>query len=201
MQDTILKFSKEELAALNDLNFFLLKHSATRKIVALFGEMEAEYKDILKANELNVDQLNVTTGKIFRGENYSQFPYIILDCPRLFNSESVFAYRTMMWWGNEFSFTLHLQGKVLEQFRRPLEANYEKLIGQDVFYCVNDTPWQYHYGTDNYVSVTSTTKEDFLKRLKEMKFIKLSRRVALDEYGVVKEKGKETLSFFLSLLK
>jgi hypothetical protein len=201
MQDTILKFSKEELAALNDLNFFLLKHSATRKIVALFGEMEAEYKDILKANELNVDQLNVTTGKIFRGENYNQFPYIILDCPRLFNSESVFAYRTMMWWGNEFSFTLHLQGKSLDQFRRPLEANYAKLIGQDVFYCVNDTPWQYHYGTDNYVSVTSTTKEDFLKRLKEMKFIKLSRRVALDEYGAVKEKGKETLSFFLSLLK
>ncbi|HQW24051.1 MAG TPA: hypothetical protein PLI47_12175, partial [Bacteroidia bacterium] len=62
-------------------------------MVELFGQLEVELKKVVSASGLQVDNLNVSSGKIFRGENYRGFPYVLLDCPRLFNRESVFAFR------------------------------------------------------------------------------------------------------------
>ena len=50
--------------------------------------------------------------KITRGENYQLLPYVILDYPRCFQKEQVFAIRTMFWWGKGISITLHVSGNV-----------------------------------------------------------------------------------------
>ena len=53
-----------------------------------------------------------STPKIAKGENYLQLPYVLLDYPRCFDKENIFAIRTMFWWGNFFSITLHLSGSI-----------------------------------------------------------------------------------------
>ena len=201
MQDSILKFSNEELEAIKDRNFFELKHSSTKKIVDLFGELEKELKAIASENDLNVEALNVSNGKIFRGENYNLYPYVLLDYPRLFTTESIFAFRTMFWWGSGFNFTLHLQGKALDKFRNKLVNDIESLIGKDVYYCVGKTPWQYHYEEDNYVLLSENTIDDITMMNSQNEFVKLSRRLDIDHFSMLKEKGIETYKMFYSLLK
>lgn len=201
MQDSILKFSNEELAAIKDRNFFQLKHSSTKKIVDLFGDLEKELKTIAIDNDLNVEGLNVSAGKIFRGENYNLYPYVLLDYPRLFTTESIFAFRTMFWWGSGFSFTLHLQGKALDQFRSKLVKDLGSLIGKEVYYCVGKTPWQYHYEKENYILLSENSIDDITMMNTQNEFMKLSRRLDIDHFSLVKEKGIETFNLFYSLLK
>ena len=202
MQDSILKFSNEELAVLSDRNFFQLKHSSTAKLVEIFGRLEIELKKIFLASGIQVKDLNTSSGKIFRGENYRGFPYVLLDCPRLFTRESVFAFRTMFWWGNEFTFTLHIQGEALEKIKPAMFRNLEKLKGQGILFCINKSPWQYHLGDDNYISLDEDDNLSVAKEIvKQKEFVKISRKLSVEQYERVLKTGEETLKLFLSALK
>lgn len=202
MQDNILNFSNEEMQVLVDRKFFELKHSSTAKMVELFGELEVEMRSVFYNADLQVEGLNTSSGKIFRGENYKLFPYVLLDCPRMFNKKSVFAFRTMFWWGNEFTFTLHIQGNAWEQVKPVLIRNFNRLKGSDIYFCVNDSPWQYHLGEDNYLRLDTSMNFDRAFQILHTKdFVKLSRRLPISEYKRVIPVGKETLELFLGMLK
>ncbi|MBK8586251.1 MAG: hypothetical protein IPN88_12835 [Bacteroidetes bacterium] len=73
----------------------------------------------------------------------------------MFNRESVFAFRSMFWWGNEFTFTIHIQGEAWEKFKSSLISNFEKLENRGILFCINESPWQYHLGEDNYLLLDS----------------------------------------------
>ncbi len=100
----------------------------------------------------------------------------------------------MFWWGNYFSSTLHLQGKYLDFFRNQLICNFEMLLNKNIFICVNDTPWEYHFDKDNYVEIT----EEHIEIIKTKLFIKLSKKIPLESYSSVPEFA---LSYFSTLLK
>ena len=62
------------------------------------------------------EEVLIQSPKISRGENYNGLPYVMLDYPRCFGKEDVFAMRTMFWWGNFFSITWHLKGKYSKEY-------------------------------------------------------------------------------------
>ena len=95
----------------------------------LLEKVKAEIKKKKLVFPHAVDALN---GKIFRGENYRQLPYLVLDYPKHFSKESVLAFRTMLWWGNFFSCTLHLQGKALDERRSSLIQNWRSFRKKDI---------------------------------------------------------------------
>ncbi len=193
-------FTTEELGVVTDRSFVLLKHAAIKKITDGFGELERNLKKDIGQFDLPVEGLNTSTGKIFKGENYQLFPYVLLDYPRLFNTKSIFAFRTMFWWGHEFSFTIHVQGEALSYYRPRMEKNIDQLMNQSVYYCVNENPWHYHFGTDNYLPIEEILNEH--SAIPESKsFIKLSRKLPIDQFDLVYEYGKETMELFFSVLK
>ena len=199
VQVTNFNFSQGEASAISERNFFLLKNSATQKIIVLFGMLEIEMKKELLQYSIDLKELNSSSGKIFRGENYKSFPYIVLDCPRLFSTNSIFAFRSMFWWGHEFSFTLHLQGEAFEKYKKSLNENLNRLSGKEVYYCVNDTPWHYNYEKDNYLPI-----EDFIDRREELftkPFLKVSRKLNVDEYAKAYDYAMESFKLFMGLLK
>jgi len=67
---------------------------------------------------------------------------MVLDFPALFTTKTVFAYRTMFWWGNFFSASLHLERIALNYFRNSIIRNFGKLLKKDVYIGIGDTPWQ-----------------------------------------------------------
>ncbi len=199
MQVTNFNFSQGEASAICERNFFILKNSATQKIIDLFALLEKEMKNELMLYPIDVNELNSSTGKIFRGENYRSFPYIVLDYPRLFSTNSIFAFRSMFWWGHEFSFTLHLQGQAFEKYKKSLNENFSHLPGKEVYFCVNDTPWQYNFDKENYLPL-----EEIIDRREELftkPFIKITRKLNVDEYANAYDYAIESFKLFIGLLK
>ena len=66
--------------------------------------------------------------------------------------KDIFAIRTMFWWGNFFSITLHLSGIYKTMFAQKIIACYELLKETDFFICVHEEQWQHHFEKDNYIT-------------------------------------------------
>jgi hypothetical protein len=203
VQDTNLTFSEEEIAAIYNSRFFEVKLDITQKILRVFGELEVELEKKISSYKFlsKIDAGITQKGKIFRGENYRSLPYLILDCPRVFTTETVFAFRSMCWWGHEFSFTLHLQGKAWIAVRDNLFTNINMLKGKDFFFCVNDTPWEYFFEESNYKKL-----DDLLSSSKDIterpgNFIKLSRKINLAKYNDVISYGCETFELLMNAIQ
>ena len=174
-----IELANEDLLLLNDPDFLLKKVQIIKKIEKLFEETRFTIKSFLVKNKFNLPkQIDLKTGKISKGENYKNLPYLVLEYPSLFTNENIFAYRTMFWWGNFFSSTLHLQGKFLQKYRINLLNNFESLLNSEIYICVNNSPWEYHYSTDNYKPIESSD----IKLVEENNFIKLSKKIDLKEW-------------------
>ena len=201
-QGTKISFSDAELNAILNSDFFYIKHSATQKVMELFGDTERMLRDIIVHDPSLSMHTNINAPKIFRGENYRKLPYIVLDFPRAFSAENIFAFRTMFWWGKEFSFTLHLQHASLNHFRTAIEKNISMLSGKQFYFCVNKTPWEYHFETDNYQPLDDfLDKPGFASELQSASFIKLSRKIPIKDLESVPFYAGETLNLLLKMFQ
>jgi hypothetical protein len=174
-------FSDQELIYLNDRQFLLSKIEIGKKIESLLGEDEQNLYTSIPEYSWPAGVL-VRSGKLSRGENYRGLPYYILDYPRRFDRENVFSLRTMFWWGNFFSTTLHLGGNYLEMSRSVIMDNIDQIRSSTVFACVNNNPWEYHYQPDNYQSAAILTQSQLGHIISSGSFLKLSFRWGLDQY-------------------
>lgn len=191
----------EELKLAKDQSFILTKLEVIRKVSELFGQLERELKSNIAEFELEKTGANVSAGKIFRGENYQQFPYVLLDYPRIFNTQTVFAFRSMFWWGNEFSFTLHLQGEAWQLYKENVLRNLKESADEEIYCCINDTPWKYHFNPDNYELLSALKSGSKIDQLAEKPFLKVSKRLSIDQFSDVLSFGKKTMNEFFLLLK
>ena len=124
-----------------------------------------------------------------------------LDFPRVFGTESIFAFRCMFWWGNHFSFTLHLQGEAYSEQAARLAENKSRLEGKGYYLCVNASPWEYHFGPDNYKPLEEISASAFaLNSMSQKSFIKISRRLELDDYKAIVSFGSETFRELMDCL-
>jgi len=192
-----MDITEKELNVLQDTDFLLTKSKVLEKINKLLEETRTKLiYSITNINFSFPEGTNIITGKISRGENYKNLPYMILDYPTLFTNESSFAFRTMFWWGNFFSSTLHLEGIALDKYRNIFDENIDKLLNKNIFIGIGETPWQYHYGEDNYIPLT----KDHSKHIGNCNFLKLSKKISLSEWEKVPSFATDFLNLMLSVL-
>src|SRR5437868_14845354 len=117
MKNTNVELSKNELELVTNADVILTKNSIIEKVYALFGLLSEEYKIILlqHSHHLPAEIFNKAP-KIYKGEQYQSLPYVMMDYPRCFYKDDVFAIRSFFWWGNYFSITLQLSGQYLKMF-------------------------------------------------------------------------------------
>lgn len=188
-----MSLSGKELAMMKETDFLISKIKIISEIENLLENTKDRISEVIERGKFrHFSKHEFNKGRVFKGEYYRGLPYVTLDYPRIFENENIFAYRTMFWWGNFFSSTLHLQGEYLEQYRARLFSSFDTLLQQDIYICVGETPWEYHYGKDNYAKLSSDHKEIFRKS----PFIKLSKRIPLEEIESVPQISS---SFFLFL--
>jgi hypothetical protein len=192
-----MDFTEKELNILQDTDFLLTKSSVLDKIYKLLEDSRSELiKTVDNSNFCFPDGTDIVTGKISRGENYKNLPYMVLDYPALFTNESSFAFRTMFWWGNFFSSTLHLEGKALDKYGKTIVDNIDKLLNKNIYIGVGETPWQYHYGEDNYLPLTKEHGEF----IKNFNFLKLSKKISISEWEKLPSFASNFLNIMLSVL-
>jgi len=182
---------------MQDTSFLLAKRVITEKVSTLLHELKQEMEQSpLHPSFPFPAGTDFQQGKITKGENLKGLPFVILDFPRLFGQSNVFAFRSMFWWGNYFSFTLHLKGQPLEQFRKPLLRNLSKKKKSDILVYTGADEWQQDLNEQNSNTITPAT----LRMLDKMDFLKLSRKINTDEARKVKTEGVKTYQQFLSLM-
>ena len=195
--NTPLKFDSEELHLLSDSNFLLAKRRIQEKITGLLENLQTDLAHQC-TDKLSID-INTLFNppKISKGENYKGLPYHVLDFPAVFQNENILAFRTMFYWGNFFSATLHLQGEFLNQNRQALLDNFEKLIETNCYICVHETPWEYTYSKDNYEQLSLQHRA----KIQKDNFIKLSIKIALEDYSSLNKKVNDFYFVLIPLLK
>ena len=179
-----LTLSPEELELVSDSRWILTKQAIIGKVYGIFGGLAERYQAIGAAHTVRADVLRMTP-KIARGENYRQLPYVMLDYPRCFDGDDVFAIRTLFWWGNFFSLTLQLSGEYKKMHQLKLCHAFESLKEAGYYLCTSKDPWEHHFGEDNYRLVKEFSSEQFAAYVTGSTFVKLALRFPLPGWNEI----------------
>lgn len=187
-------WTPKELAYLSDTDFLTTKKRIQVKINKLLVRTEEVLKTYIQTQSPAFPEgVSYKAGKISRGENYQKLPYQILDYPRLFHRDDIFAVRTMCWWGHFFSTTLHLQGHSWEKFRALIRQKQELFKAKESYMCVHKTPWEYYLGEKNFRKFDTLSRQETDQYLNSMPFFKVAAFLPLGEGDALPE---FTLDFF-----
>ena len=199
--DSKLMLSAEEQQMVNNTNWILTKRIIIDKVGLLFGSLADSQKLIIEqqADWLNPEIVNSTL-KLLKGENYLKLPYVLLDYPRFFEIENIFAVRTMFWWGNFFSITLHLSGSYKQMFQKKIIERLS-LSKQIFFICIHDSEWQHHFGSDNYILVKQLSDNNVQNNIYNKQFIKLAIKFPLHPWNSIPTLLNEAFDEIINLLK
>lgn len=181
--ETKLMLSDGELHFVKDTQWFLTKQKITETVCQL---MHAQVPVIINYFAKNIpadfSELKTAVPKISRGEQYLSLPYIILDYPSVFEKDNIFALRTMFWWGNFISVTLHLSGKYKEALTKNILGKLKANPG-GIFICINENQWQHHFEPDNYIEAATITNYKYGKINVDARFLKLSIKLDLQQWN------------------
>ena len=182
---TKITLSPQERQLVTDTGWILTKRSLIDKVYQLFGQLSERYSIQLKAsaNWLPADVVN-SEPKIYKGENYLELPYVMLDHPRCFTGDDVFAIRTLFWWGNFFSLTLQLGGIYKAKFESRLLPSV-KLKKENLYICIGDDPWQHHFESGNYRRLDTMDHADLEKEMQRKDFCKLAVKFPIDQWDEI----------------
>jgi hypothetical protein len=174
-----IQLSTEELSLVQNAHWLLTKNTIIEKVYTLFGDIA--YRAILLSEVL------IPSPKISKGENYGGLPWVMLDYPRLFNRQDTFAIRTLFWWGNFFSVTLHLKGRYKQQYQQNLLANLPVLASRQFYLCVSEDEWRHEFEEDNYKPLSQLNSSAVEEILLANDFCKLSAKISLPQWNRSKE--------------
>ena len=176
-----IQLSKREMELVNNTEWIFTKQLILKKVYQILGNLHYHFKKVvIKEKDCLPAIWQKPGGKISKGENYKGLPYAILDYPASFSKENIFAVRTMFWWGNFFSVSLHLSGKWLEKM-----SNFNEgilfLREKKFWISVHDDQWEHHFEEDNFVEI-SELSEDEIAKLRSKFFLKIAKKTALTEW-------------------
>lgn len=195
-------FTEPELRCLQDTRFLRTKATATQKVQQLLNRTLEELQEYVAAHPCPwPGGVQARAGKLARGENYRGFPYLVLDYPRKFSQDDVFALRTMFWWGHFYSITFQLGGASWHRYRPAVQRNLPRLSGTSVWLGVNADPWQHHRRPDNYRPLDTLSAEEQQNRLAEANFLKLARFLPLDAWELLPQSASLFLGEMIELIE
>ena len=186
MNSAKIRLSQKEMELVSDDSWILTKNKILDKAKLLLGNLLEEQQAVFGffKNYLP-EELTTVPPKISKGENYRGLPYLILDYPRIFTKENTFAIRTMFWWGNFFSITLHLSGNYKRIYEKKIIATLSDLQNDGFFICINEDQWEHHFEDSNYRHLTKMNKEKLIQNINEAGFLKLSQKIPLQQWDDV----------------
>ena len=171
-----------ELAMAADKNIILTKRVIIEKTTALFTNQIPIITNIFLGVLKNDKILAASQPKIAKGENYKGLPYIIMDYPATFKRENIFAVRTMFWWGNFISITLHLKGIYKEKY---FENILQSLGGDDAIYiATSHEEWEHDFKPGNFEKA-GTLMPALNDKIKQQNFIKIALKYQLHQWNMM----------------
>ena len=201
MDTAKIRLSPEEEALIKRTDWILTKNNLLGKVNHLLSELQSRQVLALQGIPGISKEIVSSSPKISKGENYKGLPWLILDYPRLFSKESFFAIRTLFWWGNFFSTTLHVSGNYKDAYLQKIVGSFAHLQEQKFCVCINKEEWQHHFEKDNYRCVEELSLSTFEAIAHHGSFMKLAKKISLDEWNDADAKMLEMFIQLVQILK
>lgn len=196
-----LTLSADEQQLVTNTEWILTKRRIIEKVDQLLGAVSVRQQQLIRhEKDWLPEAVLSSTPKIARGENYLGLPYLILDNPRCFSGDDIFAVRTMFWWGNFFSITLHVSGCYKTIFQQKILESVGQLK-QDVFIGIHENQWQHHFTDDNYRQVTKMNPEELRETIIGKPFLKLAIAFPLQAWNDMPVLLEDAFTELLAMLK
>jgi len=189
IQQTKIQFLPAEMELVSSPDIILTKNAILQKIKSFFEEVQMKQQDILKkySSQLLEEVIKISP-KISRGENYKGLPWLVLDNPRHFQHNNIFAIRTMFWWGNFFSITLHVSGNNKNDLLKNLTQN-ASLLAKNDFYIYNGTKeWEHDIDPDSYKKLSAINEDELQKIISANSFLKLAVKFTVESLEAIEDK-------------
>lgn len=178
-----IRLSPEERELVMNAGWILTKNNILQKINRQLGDLQSAQQEYLQNFSQSLPPAIMNSSpKISKGENYKGLPYLILDYPKYFDQSAVFAIRTMFWWGNFFSTTLHLAGTFKEEFQEKIIAAFPLWQENGFCCCVNQEQWEHHFEPGNYKPVAELSTTEFGNQIRNKSFCKVAKKNPLDNW-------------------
>ncbi|HET7116042.1 MAG TPA: hypothetical protein VFI29_06105 [Hanamia sp.] len=180
-EEAKIHLSPLEMEVVSNTQWIFTKQIIIDKVYHLFGLLHDEYKkSVALEKEFLPAYFQKPGGKIAKGEKYNGLPYLILDYPAMYQKENVFAVRTMFWWGNFFSISLHLSGKYFKSLNNISEC-LTFLRGKNFFVCVNENEWEHDFYSSNFIGINELDAKQ-KERIIEKSFFKIAKKIQLEKW-------------------
>lgn len=196
MEVSKIHLSPAEIELMQNAEVILTKNRVLDKIKSLLETVQRNQINYLQ--EYNVkNEIFKVSPKISKGENYLGLPYLILDYPRQSSGQNFFFIRTMFWWGNFFSCTLHLANNSKEIFNEKIKKSQPQL--GEHYINVNHDAWVHHLRESDYKKINLLTKEQYEQSCESFDHVKIARRHSLDEWEKMPSQLFENWKLFLAV--
>ena len=197
MQASKILLSQDELNLAKNREVILTKNGIIRKVVSEFAELAGTFQKIAENyHDIFPTETFLIPPKISKGEQHEELPYVMLDYPRVFSKENVFAIRCFFWWGNFFSMTLHLKGIYKEQYENIISEKASLLSENGFHIGVSEEEWRNDFANDNYMPMNEISAD----KSSSSDFLKIAAKWELDENGRITSILEEKFRFIMELL-
>ena len=188
IQQTKIQFLPAEMELVSSPDIILTKNAILQKIKSFFEELQMKQQDILKkySSQLPEEVLKISP-KISRGENYKGLPWLVLDNPRYFQHNNIFAIRTMFWWGNFFSITLHVSGNNKKDLLKNLTDNVSLLAKKDFYIYRGTKEWEHDIDPGTYKNLSDINEDELQKIFSANSFLKLAVKFTVESLEIVED--------------
>jgi hypothetical protein len=193
-----IQLSPLEMELVMRSDWILTKNAIIQKVKLLLEQLQEHQQEVLLSTAFPKEVVS-TSAKVSKGENYKGLPYLVLDQPRYFNKGDIFAIRVLFWWGNFFSSTLQLAGSYKLVYEERIIQAYPTLRDGGYFICTNTDPWEHDFDPTNYISLQELTASRFESMIRNHQFIKLAKKLGLEEWETAEEKLMEIFRYYGSL--
>ena len=189
MQQTKIQLLPAEMELVSSPDIILTKNAILQKLKSFLAEVEVKQLNILKDYSAQLPQEVLSTSpKISRGENYKGLPWLVLDNPRHFRHNNIFAIRTMFWWGNFFSITLHLSGNNKSNLLKKIFENLSLLKENDFYVYAGQDEWEHDLDPASYKKLFALSTEDLDAIVSANNFLKLAIKFPIDSLEAIEDK-------------
>jgi len=172
------QISEQELAILQNRDFLLTKKVIDEKITQLLLKTQQKLTFHIKERQIPLpDKVSLHPRKIARGENYKALPYWVCDFPASLSKQHVWAFRIVVWWGNEVSLSLILKGDFKKQTGH---MSFDPGMNE-IFYATHSDPWQLELDTETSIRLTEQNAQKMQEHYREADFLKLSMSLSLND--------------------
>ncbi len=193
--------TKRELEIIQDAPLLLAKVSAIDKIILLMNDLRTKLQSNSILQEFKLKEaININHGKISKGEKHQNLPYVVLDFPSHFDKKDIFTFRTIFWWGHEFSFSLLLTGKYKDSYAPRIMQQLDTLAQKDFYWCVNKSPWEHNFSAENYQAIHLAYQTIAQYDSSQLPFIKISRKLPIDQWEVFSTYGIQTYTTLIKAM-